>query len=299
MAADAIQAAGAVLWRPAMGRPAGDDKELAVVHRPAYDDWSLPKGKLEKDEHPLLAGLREVLEETGVHGVPEVRLDDVEYTLPDGTPKTVQFWSMRADDRHPVVPVTDPDEVDEVAWLSVAAAAQRLSYPADRALVQHVAAMPPITEQTLLVRHGDAGERKKWKGDDALRPIDELGRSQATGLAAVLTPFAPRRLYAATPLRCKQTLEPLAASTGLPIVIDSAFAEPPDPADAPAKGKLAAARLLELRGEWAGICSQGKMIPPLLAALAGADDPAPYRTPKGGGWILSWSGEKLAALSRL
>ena len=59
------------------------------------------------------------------------------------------------------------------------------------------------------------------------------------------------------------------------------------------------ARLLELRDERAGICSQGKMIPPMLAALEGAADPAPYRTPKGGGWILSWSGGKLAALSRL
>jgi 8-oxo-(d)GTP phosphatase len=292
--ADTVRASGAVLWRTA-----GDGVEFAVVHRPAYDDWSLPKGKLEHDEHPLLAGLREVLEETGFHGIPEVRLDDVAYTLPDGRPKTVQFWSMRADERHPTVPVADPDEVDEVAWLSVGAAAQRLSYPADRALVQHVAALPPITQQTLLIRHADAGERKKWKGDDALRPLDDGGREQAAGLGAVLAPFGPRRLYAATPLRCKQTLEPLAVATGLPIVSDSAFTEPADAADAPAKAKLAAARLLELRAERAGICSQGKVIPPMLAALTGADDPAPYKTPKGGGWILSWSGGKLAALSRL
>jgi 8-oxo-(d)GTP phosphatase len=292
--ADTIRAAGAVLWRPAVDGP-----EFAVVHRPAYDDWSLPKGKLEHGEHPLLAGLREVLEETGVRGIPEVRLEDVAYTLPDGTPKSVQFWSMRADPGHPVVPVADPDEVDEVDWLSSAAAVARLTYTADRALVAHLATLPPVTMQTLLVRHANAGERKKWSGDDALRPIDDQGRQQAAGLGEVLAPFAPLRLYAATPLRCKQTLEPLAEAAGLPIVIDSAFAEPVDADDAPAKGKLAAARLLELRDERAGICSQGKMIPPMLAALQGADDPAPYRTPKGGGWILSWSGGKLAALSRL
>lgn len=292
--ADAIQAAGAVLWRPSAA-----GVEVCVVHRPQYDDWSLPKGKLENDEHPLLAALREVLEETGVRGVPEVRLVDVSYTLPDGRGKTVQFWSMRADDRHPVVPVADPAEVDDVAWLGFSEAAAKLSYPGDRALVEHVATMPPITQQTLVVRHANAGERKKWTADDALRPIDAAGRDQAAGLGQVLTPFGPQRLYAATPLRCKQTLEPLAASTGLPIVIDSAFAEPADAADAPAKGRLAAARLLELRGERTVICSQGKMIPPMLATLAGVDDPAPYRTPKGGGWVLSWSDGKLAALSRL
>jgi 8-oxo-(d)GTP phosphatase len=293
--ADAIAAAGAVLWRPA-----GPGLEVCVVHRPAYDDWSLPKGKLDHGEHPLPAALREVLEETGVRGRPELRLDDVAYTLPDGRPKTVQFWSMRADDRHPAVPAADPDEIDDIAWLDPDAAAARLSYPADRALVEHVAALPAITQQTMLIRHGHAGERKKWDGDDALRPVDALGRQQAAGLAEVLAPFAPEQLYAATPLRCKQTLEPLAEATGLPIVIDSAFAEPADPDDAPAKAKVAAARLVELRAtERAAICSQGKVIPPMLAALAGVDDPAPYKTPKGGGWILSWSGETLVALSAL
>ncbi len=292
--ADTVRAAGAVLWRTAAAGP-----EVCLVHRPAYSDWSLPKGRLEHGEHPLLAALREVREETGVSGIPEVRLDDVGYTLPDGTPKTVQFWSMRADERRPVVPIADPFEVDALAWVSPAHAATQLTYAADRALVARVAALPPITMQTLVVRHATAGERKKWSGDDALRPIDDEGRHQAAVLGEVLAPFAPHRLYAATPLRCKQTLEPLAEAAGLPILIDSAFAEPADAADAPAKGKLAVARLLELRDERAGICSQGKMIPPMLAALEGAADPAPYRTPKGGGWILSWSGGKLAALSRL
>ena len=112
--------------------------------------------------------------------------------------------------------------------------------------------------------------------------------------------FEPELLIAATPLRCKQTLEPLAERLGLPIVTDGAFAEPPDPEDAPAKAKVAAARLAEIRaGEPAAICSQGKIIPPLLAWLCGADDPAPYKTPKGGGWVLSWSGENLSGLTRL
>jgi 8-oxo-dGTP diphosphatase len=296
---DTVRAAGAVLWRPA-----GDGIEVAVVHRPRYDDWSLPKGKLEDGEHALVAAVREVLEETGVRAQPQLRLPDVAYTLPNGRPKTVEFWSMRAGDAPAVpvaaVPVEDGAEVDEVRWLAPERALEMLSYPADGRLVDRVAGLPPITAVTPVVRHANAGERKKWSGNDALRPIDALGRQQASRLAIVLALFAPRRLYAATPLRCKQTLEPLAAALGLPIVTDSAFAEPTEVGDVPARAKLAAGRLAEVRDDGTTvICSQGKLIPPMLAMVEGADDPAAYKTPKGGGWVLSWSAASPVALSRL
>jgi len=290
---DPVLAAGAVVWRPGP-----DGIEVCVVHRPAYDDWSLPKGKLDDGEHPLVAAVREVREETGVHALPERRLSEVAYTLPDGRPKTVDFWLMRAADR-PVVPVSNPAEVDAVEWLAPAAAATRLSYPHDRRLVEEAAARS-VSAVTTLVRHAHAGERKAWMGNDALRPIDPQGQAEAERLGVLLALFEPELLIAATPLRCKQTLEPLAERLGRPIVTDGAFAEPPDAEDAPAKAKVAAARLAEIRaGVPAAISSQGKIIPPLLALLCGADDPEPYKTPKGGGWVLSWSGENLTGLTRL
>lgn len=292
--ADEERAAGGVVWRPV-----GGGIEVCVVHRPQYDDWSLPKGSVKRDEHPLLAALREVREETGVRGYPQLRLPDVAYTLPSGAPKTVEFWSMRADDADPV-PVDDPAEVDKVSWLAPSAAERLLTYPSDARLVARVADLPPITACVPLVRHASAGDRKGWDGNDALRPIDDLGKRQAAGLADVLAPFAPSRLYAANPLRCKQTLEPLAERLGLPIVSDSAFAEPPSPDELPARARLAADRLAELRdAEPAVICSQGKLMPPLLALLDGGEDPAEYKTPKGGGWVLSWAGVRLAGLGRL
>jgi 8-oxo-dGTP pyrophosphatase MutT (NUDIX family)/phosphohistidine phosphatase SixA len=292
--ADPVRAAGAVLWRPAAG-----GTEICVVHRPSLDDWSLPKGKLDGDEHTLVAAVREVVEETGFRGAPLIRLPEVSYTLPDGRAKTVDYWLMRAGDG-PGAEIADPTEVDAIAWLSPDEVAGRLTYPADRDLVEHVRRLPPITAVTALVRHAHAGERKKWAGIDALRPIDPQGQSEADGLAEVLVHFSPQRLFAATPLRCKQTLEPLAERLDLPIVTDNAFAEPGEADEAPAKAKVAAARLGEVRdGPTAAICSQGKLMPPLLALLRGEDDPAPYKTPKGGGWVLSWSGEQLAGLSRL
>ncbi|WP_052359890.1 NUDIX hydrolase [Actinoplanes friuliensis] len=289
-----VRAAGGVLWRPA-----GDSIEICVVHRPYLGDWSLPKGKLDGGEHPLAAAAREVLEETGLRGEPQLRLPEVAYTMPNGVPKTVDFWLMRAEDG-PGVPPVDPTEVDAVEFLSPVDAIARLTYPDDRRLVEHVAALPPVTAVTALVRHAHAGKRSEFDGNDNLRPIDEKGRGEAETLGLVVSLINPRRLFAATPLRCKQTLEPLSARVGLPIVTDSAFAEPVDTDEVPAKVKVGAARLLELRdGDRAVASSQGKVIPGMLALLEDAPDPEPYKTPKGTGWILTWSGERLLGLSRI
>jgi len=289
-----VRAAGGVLWRPS-----GDGIEVCVVHRPYLADWSLPKGKLDGDEHPVVAAVREVLEETGVHGEPQLRLPEVAYTMPDGAPKTVEFWLMRAADG-PAADPMDPTEVDTVSWLSPADAVARLSYPDDRRLVEHVATLPPVTALTALVRHAHAGKRGEFPGNDALRPLDPKGDAEAERLGAVVSLIAPRRLFAATPLRCKQTLEPLATRLALPIVVDGAFAEPADAAGVPAKAKLAADRLRELRdAPRAAVCSQGKVIPSMLALLAGAEEPEPYKTPKGTGWVLTWSGDRLLGLSRI
>jgi len=212
-----VHAAGGVLYRPA-----GDGIEVCLVHRPRYDDWALPKGKLDAGEHPLAAAVREVAEETGCAGVPLIKLPTVAYDLPGGTPKTVDHWLMRLAGEGPVV---DTSEVDEVAWLSPEDAHERLSYDDERGVLAHAAALPPITAVVALVRHAHAGERKEWKGNDALRPIDERGRQQADRIGVVLSLLRPERLISATPLRCKQTLEPLAARLGgVPIVQDGAFA---------------------------------------------------------------------------
>lgn len=290
-----VHAAGGVLYRGA-----GEGLEVCLVHRPRYDDWSLPKGRLDDGEPPLTGAVREVLEETGVRGRPELRLPAVAYTLPDGRPKTVDYWLMRAGEEGAV---QDTDEVDGLEWLSLSKAAGRLTYADERAVLDRVAALPPITAMMALVRHARAGERRKWAGNDALRPLDPAGEAQAVRLAGMLVHLRPERLIAATPLRCKQTLEPLAEALGEPqppIVIDSGFAEPPEASDAPAKAKLAARRLLDLRtGGLPVVCSQGKVMPHMLAALRGESDPAPYKTPKGGGWLLTWSGDRLLDLSRL
>ncbi|MFC4067829.1 NUDIX hydrolase [Actinoplanes subglobosus] len=286
------RAAGGVLYRRS-----GDRVEVCLVHRPRYDDWSLPKGKLTGGEHPLAGALREVGEETGAEAIPQLRLPDVDYVMPDGRAKNVAYWLMAATTDGPV---RDTGEVDEVAWLPLEEAVGLLSYAEEKTVLAGVAALPPVTAVIALVRHARAGERKAWAGRDELRPIDPIGAGQADRIATLLTPMRPRRLVAATPLRCAQTLEPLAAATGRPIVQDGAFAETSGPDGVPARVASARARLAELRGfERAVVCSQGKLMPHLIASLTGAADHRPFKTPKGDGWLLTWAGERLLGASRL
>jgi 8-oxo-(d)GTP phosphatase len=287
-----VRAAGGVVWRP--GRHGVD---VCVVHRPRYDDWSLPKGKLEPGEHPLVAAVREVAEETDVQAVPQVRLTRVQYAMRDGVPKTVDYWSMRAVDDGGFEAHT---EVDQMQWLPVDDAAQRVSYSHDVSVLRAFAALPTVTEVMALVRHASAGKRGTWSGPDDARPLDANGWAQARALTPLLELIRPQRLVAATVRRCRQTLDPLAERLDLPIEADSALDEP-TPGEDPDGNALAAARRLRdlaAAGVPAAACSQGKVIPDALAHLSAgsADD---YTTPKGTGWLLAFAGDRLVSADRL
>ncbi|HVP01707.1 MAG TPA: NUDIX hydrolase [Solirubrobacteraceae bacterium] len=118
-----VHAAGGVIER---------DRLIAVVHRPRYDDWSLPKGKLDRGESWEAAALREVREETGLICELVEELSSVRYRDLRGRPKTVRYWRMRVAGGE----FTPNSEVDELRWLDRAAAVALLTYPHDRELVQ-------------------------------------------------------------------------------------------------------------------------------------------------------------------
>jgi 8-oxo-(d)GTP phosphatase len=289
----AIRAAGGVVWRPG----ARGGVEVCLVHRPRYDDWSLPKGKLHNHEHPLAAAVREVEEETGVHGRPQLRLPSARYRR-DGQPKVVDYWSMLALS----APRFSPNsEVDRLRWVSPEAAERMLTYGHDASVLRHFASLPRVTAVVALVRHALAGKRGTWSGPDSARPLDRPGRAQARALAPVLAYAAPELILSASARRCTQTVEPLAARLDLPIEVDSAFDEPKpgqDPADVAAG---AATRLAELATgcESTVVCSQGKVVPPALSRLSGLGSAKAWATPKGGGWLLAFAGTHLAGADRL
>ncbi|MBN0045142.1 NUDIX hydrolase [Streptomyces actuosus] len=122
-----VQAAGCVLWRRS---PVDDGLEICLVHRPKYDDWSHPKGKLKREEDPLSGALREVAEETGHRAVPGRELTTLHYTA-NGRPKRVRYWAAEAAGGG----FTPNTEVDRLLWLPPVAARKRLTQPRDRDLV--------------------------------------------------------------------------------------------------------------------------------------------------------------------
>jgi 8-oxo-dGTP diphosphatase len=111
-----------------------DGPEIAVVHRPRYDDWSLPKGKLDPGEDFEQAALREVEEETGLTCRIKGTLGDTSYHDKRGRPKLVRYFQMTPEEGE----FAPNDEVDELRWLSPQEATDLLSYDFDRELVAKI-----------------------------------------------------------------------------------------------------------------------------------------------------------------
>jgi 8-oxo-dGTP diphosphatase len=268
-----VRAAGGVVWRES-----GTTLELALVHRPRYDDWSLPKGKLNRGEHPLAAAVREVYEETAVRATPRSRLPTIRYlTGQPGVEKLVDFWSMRAESWAP----REPDhEIAEVRWVPEEQAAALLSYVHDRGVVKTFLGQRPPVGVAAMVRHGHAGERGSWPGDDVDRPLDSSGVAQAELLARLLVLLEPKRIVSATPKRCVQTMQPLAALTNLVIETDPIFNE-----EAAPDAACDTVRDLACGSDSVVICSQGKLIPSVLGRLTGRVL-GDFATRKGTGWVV-------------
>jgi 8-oxo-dGTP diphosphatase len=297
MSSDVVLAAGGVVWRPTEG-----GIEVVVVHRPRYDDWSLPKGKLDHGEHVLAAACREVIEETGLQPLVGPRLPSTAYLAPGphGTqPKTVDYWSMRAASGEFI----RNDEVDGLAWLSPTQAIARVTHQHDARVLEAFAALPPVTATVLLVRHAKAGDGNRWPGDDRDRPLEPSGQAQAVWLAELLPWFGPDRLLTADKVRCQQTVEPLADRLALSVQIDPLLDEENYGNDPGAV--VEHVRELASGGGVTVASSQGGLIPGVVAALAKADGSAVsggsparrkdgrLRSRKGSVWVLSFAGREL------
>src|SRR5262250_711312 len=212
-----IQAAGAVLWRARAG-----GIETVLVHRPRYDDWSFPKGKSLPGEHVLLTAVREVEEETGVRPALGRTLGSQSYFV-DGWPKRVHYWAAR-----PVSPehFAPDSEIDALAWLPLAAARERLSYPRDHAVLDTFTAGPLDTAPVILLRHAGAVAKKEWRQTghaDLSRPLSDRGQAQAAALAGLLGCFAPAQVISSSAERCLASITPYAERAGVPVTVEPAL----------------------------------------------------------------------------
>ena len=287
-----VLAAGAVLWRPGPEGPARP--EIAVIHRPRYDDWSLPKGKVDPGETEAVTAVREIAEETGYPCELGRRLMTIKYPVDQGT-KVVRYWAARAGDGE----FAPNDEVDKLLWLPVGDAMNQLRYPHDRKVLRRFTKKPAATRNVLIVRHATAGRKSRYKGDDRNRPLDKHGRAQAESLVALLSAFGATDLHAADRVRCEQTIEPLADELGVtirdePTLTEEAYAD---------NRKRARARVLEIASKSGTrvICTQGKVIPDLIqwwCESAGVK-PDKSRNRKGSVWVLSLAEDELVAADHI
>jgi 8-oxo-dGTP pyrophosphatase MutT (NUDIX family)/phosphohistidine phosphatase SixA len=271
-----IKAAGGVAWRPG---PDGEP-EILLVHRKKYDDWSLPKGKMEPGEPLPVTAVREVLEEGGARLALGRRLASVRYNV-GGRPKRVHYWAARvlSVDKHAV----PNSEVDEVTWVTAARAVDKVSYVHDHGVLADFAARPARTVPLILLRHSKAAAKNGWKRTDAARPLDDSGRSDAKALADLLACFAPSpRLISSTAVRCADTLRPLAQLTGEQVRLEKSLYihnQPPRTGAADSGSDITAlVRAVIASGEPTVICAHRENLPVLqqaaLAALAGRSDGA-------------------------
>ncbi len=203
-----ITAAGTVVLRPVDGR----EPEVLLVHRPRYDDWSLPKGKINPDEYLAGCAVRETLEETAVDVRLGMPLDRISYPVGGGT-KTVSYWRARALKEGSLKP---NNEIDSVLWLPASHALRKVTYADERPLIQQAVELPDATP-LVIVRHGKAMLRANWTGRDQARPLDERGRRQSRLLVPLLEAFGVGKLTSSTSLRCLRTLEPHARTHRLDV----------------------------------------------------------------------------------
>lgn len=205
-----IVAAGTVTLQPREGR----SPRVLIVHRPAFDDWSLPKGKLKPDEYRAVAAARETWEETGVRVHLGRPLSPIAYPVGGGE-KVVHYWMAGAREQKRRKP--DP-EVDKVAWLSPKEAMKRMTYPDEKRVVEEALDLAPVsTTPVLVVRHGKAMLRKHWSARDQARPLNSRGRKQSQAIVPLLGAYGVARLASSTSTRCMQTLKPYSKSTGIDV----------------------------------------------------------------------------------
>jgi 8-oxo-dGTP diphosphatase len=268
-----IRAGGGVVWRVHDGQV-----QVALIHRPRYDDWSLPKGKLHTGESELAAAVREVREETGSRVAVSRFIGSINYTV-SGARKKSSYWVMR----HLDGAFAPNDEVDELSWVRPRAARGLLTHPIERTVMADFAAVPLPDSVIVLVRHAKAGKRSDWRGPDELRPLDDVGQAQAQRLVAFLAMFGADRVVSAAPLRCTQTVAPFAREHGLDIAIDPVFGD--DAFEASPGATETALFSLAKPGKVTVVSSQGSTIPALIDRVGRGVRASDTR--KGAAWVLS------------
>ena len=260
-----VRAAGALCWHRE-----GGQLRVLLVHRPKYQDWSWPKGKLEPGEAAAGAAVREVQEETGLAVRLGVALPSARYPLGGDATKHVSYWAAHVPDgAHPRPP--RPDEVDRTEWVGADEADRLLTRRADRvqlrALLEADAGGVLDTWPFLVLRHGHARPKSAWGHADAERPLVAAGRRQASALPALLAAWSPPRVVSSPWERCLETVQPYLDASGASLRTKGRLSEDGHRRD-PAKVARLVTKLLGRRRPVV-VCTHRPVLTTLLGTLAG------------------------------
>jgi 8-oxo-dGTP pyrophosphatase MutT (NUDIX family)/phosphohistidine phosphatase SixA len=259
MATKDVLAAGAVVFRPG--------KSVLLVHRPRYDDWSFPKGKLDPGEHVTGAAVREVAEETGLHVRLGVPLSAQRYPVTGGRTKQVSYWVGRAVGSDDVSGYRTNNEIDAVEWVPYDEAMDRLSYDYDRSTLKEARPRRRRTHAVVVLRHGAARSRRGWGQDDRLRPLIQLGRTQAERLVPVLAAYDVTKIVSSSSMRCLETVTPYADTTGWDLELEDGVSEE----GASAVSVVDTVDALVAAEESAVLCTHRPVLPTVFDALGVTD----------------------------
>jgi 8-oxo-dGTP diphosphatase len=214
---EVILAAGAIVWR----KGNTSSLQVALIHRPKYDDWSFPKGKCEVGEELIACAHREVLEETNIATEFGPFLGDVSYQTEQG-PKRVYFWSAKSIAEKTFTPNS---EVDQIKWVELKMVKQLLTLQSDREIFDKFIHLNLDTKPLILLRHAKAVSRDEWQGDDDDRPLDNLGVNQARRLLAIYQVFNLTQIHTSDALRCFSTVEPMSKGLGIRLEVTGKLSE--------------------------------------------------------------------------
>ena len=216
----AVTAAGALPWRVSK-----DKLEVLLIHRPRYDDWSWPKGKIDAGETLPECAVREVREEIGLTAALGRRLPSIHYHVASGL-KVVHYWAVRVNGSK-LVP--DGKEVDSVMWCAPEKAAALLSNPSDVVPLESLRKAHQRGEldtwPLLVVRHAKAKPRSSWTKAEGERPLAATGTRQAQAVGRLLQAWQPSRVVTSPWLRCVATVAPFAKTAGAKVKLAEALTE--------------------------------------------------------------------------
>ncbi|MBU4464722.1 MAG: NUDIX hydrolase [Actinobacteria bacterium] len=266
MSETAVYAAGGVVWRLVEGK-----LMVLVIHRTAYADVTLPKGKVDPGEMLAETAVREIFEETGIRVALGIPVGVSRYRMPSKRQKIVHYWSAEAtDDAIRASAFVPNKEIAALEWVTPKRALGYLSYPVDVEIIEHFLRFVDdgvlSTFPIVVLRHAKASSREQWKGDDVLRPLTPRGVTQAAAIVGPLQAFGVRKVITSDAVRCVSTVTPLAAALHRKI-----HREPLIGQDAWEEGRADARSVVGKRirsRKPAVLCSHGPVLPDILTEIA-------------------------------